>query len=263
MRRMILSALRGDKELIPTIAESLRQRLDGTEEGRMTTMFQAAEALEPVIAEAVKRKPSKLAVIGLKSTHLLASLAAEDREATGRLAALASNQVVGIAFVDIEDFTRFTAERGDDAAIAVLQRLNELTRRAVKASKGEVVKSLGDGFLLAFPSASQAVRAAVSLQREARAARSGNGAFPVALRIAVHAGEPLIEGDDMLGHDVNLTARLLDHCRPDEVVVSEPAKELAEKRLRRVAFRDRRRVKIRGLATKVLVYKAEPVAQSQ
>jgi class 3 adenylate cyclase len=72
----------------------------------------------------------------------------------------------------------------------------------------------------------------------------------------VHAGEPLIEGDDLLGHDVNLTARLLDHCKPGEVIVSEAAKELAEKRLRAVEFGRRRNVKIRGLSSKVAAYSA-------
>jgi len=70
----------------------------------------------------------------------------------------------------------------------------------------------------------------------------------------VHAGEPLIEQDDLLGHDVNLTARLLDHCKPGHVIVSEAAKELAEKRLRKTEFGRRKLVKIRGLSTKVAVY---------
>lgn len=74
----------------------------------------------------------------------------------------------------------------------------------------------------------------------------------------MHAGEPLIEQDDLLGHDVNLTARLLDHCQPDEVVVSLAAKELAEKRLRNIRFKAPRSVKIRGLTTRIEVYSAGP-----
>lgn len=78
------------------------------------------------------------------------------------------------------------------------------------------------------------------------------------LRIAVHAGEPLVEQDDLLGHDVNLTARLLDHCKPGEVVASATAKELAERRLRKVEFGRERRVKIRGLAGRKTIYPANP-----
>ncbi len=82
------------------------------------------------------------------------------------------------------------------------------------------------------------------------------------MRIAVHAGEPLIEQDDMLGHDVNLTARLLDHCKPDQILVSEAAKEMAEKRLRKIQFGKRKTVKIRGLSTKVTVFPVKEPAPS-
>jgi class 3 adenylate cyclase len=57
-----------------------------------------------------------------------------------------------------------------------------------------------------------------------------------------------------LGHDVNLTARLLDHCDPGAVIVSEAAKDLAEKRLKKVRFRAERVIKIRGLSTPVKVF---------
>lgn len=105
---------------------------------------------------------------------------------------------------------------------------------------------------MAFPSASQAVRAGVTLQE----AVQRDPKIDVELRVAVHAGEPLVEQDDLLGHDVNLTARLLDHCRPGCVVVSEAAKDLAERRLKKIEFGSRKRVKVRGLAGKVEIYTA-------
>jgi class 3 adenylate cyclase len=83
--------------------------------------------------------------------------------------------------------------------------------------------------------------------------------FPLRLRLAVHAGEPLVEQDDLLGHDVNLTARLLDHTDPDEIVVSETAKELAEQRLKKIEFAYRRSVKIRGLISPVTIYSVNPL----
>jgi len=101
----------------------------------------------------------------------------------------------------------------------------------------------------------------VGLREAVMKRRKEHPDWPVRLRIAVHAGEPLIEQDDLLGHDVNLTARLLDHCQPDEVVVSLAAKELAEKRLRNISFNAPRSVKIRGLTTRVEVYSAEPTGR--
>ncbi len=231
MRQSILAALRGDTAILPKIAETLRMRIEVREEGPMTTVVQAAEALEPIIADAVQRKPSKLGSFGLKSAHLLASLATEDASAGDRLAAIAKNSSVGIMFVDVAGFTRYTAENGDDAAISLLNKLSTIVQRAARQGKGEIVKSLGDGYLLAFPSASQAVRGAISLREGALQLVAVDPGFPVHLRIAVHAGEPLVEGDDLLGHDVNLTARLLDDCKPDEICVSEAAKELGRSKI--------------------------------
>jgi class 3 adenylate cyclase len=256
-RDVIIAALRRDPDLVPRMKASLRERID-EEEGAMSRVVQAAGALEPILADAVKKRPSRLSLIGLKSAHLLADLALEDRRSNRRLENLAHGGAIGIVFVDVAGFTTFTAENGDEAAIALLGKLETLIERAAKAGKGEIVKRLGDGFLLAFSSASQAVRAAVSLQESVRRARIADDGFDVALRVAVHAGEPLIDQDDLLGHDVNLTARLLDCCKPGTVVISEAAKEMAEKRLRKIAFGNPKKVKIRGLAGKVTIYAVDP-----
>lgn len=253
VRQTIYAALRGDPNLVPKVRHALRERID-EKDGTVATMVQAAEALEPVIAQAVRKRPSRLGKLGLKSAHLLGGLALQDGRSNRRLARIARGSSVGIVFVDVAGFTAFTARAGDEAAIELLGKLERLIDRTVREVQGELVKQLGDGFLLAFPSASQAVRGAVALNQAVRARRASDPAFPVNLRIAVHAGEPLIEQDDLLGHDVNLTARLLDHCKPDHVIVSEAAKELAEKRLRKTEFGRRKLVKIRGLSTKVAVY---------
>ena len=248
MREAVIAALRRDPDLLPKVAKSLRGRID-EKDGPMSTVVQSAGALEPIIREAVKKRPSKLGTFGLRTSHLLAQLAAEDRRSSSRLQKIAEGGIVGIMFVDVADFTSFTADNGDEAALKMLSNLNELILAAIKPAKGECVKKLGDGFLLAFPSASQAVRGALAIRAATKRKKT-----EVTLRIAVHAGEPLVEQDDLLGHDVNLTARLLDHCDPGAIVVSGAAKELAEKRLKKVRFRDQRIIKIRGLSTPVTAF---------
>jgi class 3 adenylate cyclase len=253
MRQTIFAALRGDPDLVPKVRHALRERID-EKDGPVATVVQAAEALEPVIAEAVRKRPSKLGKLGLKSAHVLAGLTVQDERSNKKLAKIAKGSSVGIVFVDVAGFTSFTEQQGDEAAIKLIARLHRMILRTIKEVQGHCVKHLGDGFLLAFPSASQAVRGGALLNEAVRHERSTDPSFHASLRIAVHAGEPLIEGDDLLGHDVNLTARLLDHCRPDEVLVSEAAKELADKRLRKISFGKRKIVKIRGLSTKVAAY---------
>lgn len=261
VREAIITGLKRDPILVPKVTKSLRTKAED-DSSALAALVQAADALEPLLADLVKKRPSKLSNFGLKSAHLLAGLAAEDVESNSRLAAIAKNSTVGIVFVDVAGFTTFTEEHGDPAAIKLLNELEQVISRSVRTGKGEVVKALGDGYLLAFPSASQAVRGAVGLRDAVMKRREEHPGWPVRLRIAVHAGEPLIEQDDLLGHDVNLTARLLDHCRPDEVIVSLAAKEMAEKRLRNIRFHAPRSLKIRGLTTRVEVYSADPARRS-
>ena len=256
MRQAIVAALRGDPELKPKLAKALRARIDNND-GRMSTVVQAAGALEPIIEDAVKKRPSRLGLFGLRSAHMLAGLAAEDEASNKKLTAMAHGGTVGIVFADVSDFTRYTATYGDADAIDLLNRLGDKVEQKTRACKGEVVKRLGDGFLLAFPSASQAVRGALSIRDAVRSLTTSDGT-PPKLRIAVHAGEPLVEGDDLLGHDVNLTARLLDHGQPGEVVVSRPAKELSERRLKKISFGKERQVKVKGLAGHKTIYAANP-----
>jgi adenylate cyclase len=259
VRETLLAALRRDPELVPKVKDSLRERID--DEGRVATVLQAAEALEPIIADALRKRPSRVKRLGLKSAQLLAGLAADDEGSSRQLAAIARGSTVGIVFADIAGFTTMTERLGDVGAIAVLNRVEHLVNRELARTKGECVKQLGDGFLLAFPSASQAVRGALALREAVGRERAQDAGFKVSLRIAVHAGEPLVAGNDLLGHDVNLAARLLDHCKPDRVVVSEAAKELAEKRLKSVAFTTRRAVKIRGLSGRTTIYSARPASR--
>ena len=254
MRDAIIAALRRDPDLIPKVRDSLRGKIDHAN-GRVGRVVQAAEAIEPILEEAVRKRPSRLGKLGLKSAHLLAGLTEQDDRSNGRLAAIANGSTVGIVFIDVADFTQFTAHHGDEEAVDRLIELEELIARAIRSCRGEIVKKLGDGFLIAFPSASQAIRGglAVKAAMDKRDAREDE----LEVRIAVHAGEPLVEQDDLLGHDVNLTARLLDHVKPGKVLVSEAAKELAGARLRTVRFHKAKTFKIRGLAGKVTAYPAE------
>ncbi len=262
MREAIRAALRRDPDLLPKMTESLRGKIE-EEQGPMSTVVQAAEALEPILAEAVDKRPSRLGKLGLKSATLLARLTEEDETSNSRLATLAEGSQVGIVFVDVSKFTEYTAEEGDDAAKVLLRRLDGAVAKSIKPVRGEVVKKLGDGYLLAFPTGSQAVRGAASLRERVRRSRGSHNEFPLRLRIAVHVGEPLVEQDDLLGHDVNITARLLDCAEPDEIVATEAAKEAAEKRLKKISFGNERVVKIRGLAGKLHIYTVNPAAPKE
>jgi class 3 adenylate cyclase len=240
--RRLAAVLQRDPRLAPKIARTLTRRVD---DESLSLMVQAARAIEPVLERAAESKPSRLARLGLKGTAALGAL--REDEVHGRLRGISRSKSIGIVFIDVVDFTSYTAEYGDDAGIRLLERANEIVDKGIEIGKGVSVKRLGDGWLLAFPSPSQAVRASILIARSARNK-------DLELRIAVHAGNPRVDEDDLLGHDVNIAARLLEHCDPGEVVVSDDAKRRAERRLKKVRWPSSRCVDIRGARSPILVH---------
>jgi class 3 adenylate cyclase len=242
--RGLAAVLQRDPNLAPRIASTLTRRID---DESLSLMVQAARAIEPVLERAAASKPSRLTRLGLKGTAALGSL--REDEVHGRLRDIARSKSIGIVFIDIVDFTSYTGAHGDDAGIRLLGDASGIVDRGLEVGKGVSVKKLGDGWLLAFPSPSQAVRASLHI---AHAAPKSD----IALRIAVHAGNPRVDDDDLLGHDVNIAARLLDHCAPGEVLVTESAKRRAERRLKKVRWPTHRWVDVRGARSPILVHSA-------
>src|SRR5262249_53564749 len=85
---------------------------------------------------------------------------------------------------------------------------------------GRVFKTTGDGFFVAFASAAQALRCAIAMQ-EALSALSGG----LRLRIGVHQGEVVAEGDDLLGDGVIVAARLEPLAEPGGICISARVRE--------------------------------------
>ncbi len=240
MENVSLIPMSIQRTILPRIARRLRSTVD---DNSVAMVAEAARALEPVLTRAALARPSRLAELTRRGAVALGGLSPAERSV--RLARFKGESSIAIMFADIADFTGYTAENGDDAAIALLGRVATVVERAAILGKGEVIKHMGDGYLLVFPSSSQAIRAGLFLTRGIADLRAVGDL--VAMRIVVHDGSPTIEGDDIFGHDVNLAAHLMDHCRPGSVMVSQSSKDRAERRLRRVRFDRRRRVKVQGV----------------
>jgi class 3 adenylate cyclase len=128
---------------------------------------------------------------------------------------------VAIVFSDIESSSEMAERLGDERWIAVLRRHNEIVREQVAAHRGTEVKSLGDGFMLAFPSASDAVACATAIQRAFAAHNAAAAGEPIRVRVGVHAGQAIKEGEDFFGKTVILAARIAAEARGGEILVSD------------------------------------------
>ena len=159
----------------------------------------------------------------------------------------ASTVVPAIVFADLTGFTRLTEEFGDQLAVRHASSLAQLAVTVAEAHGGRLVKQLGDGVMLAFPGAGDAVAAAFELR--ARAAEAG---LP-ALHTGVSAG-PVIERDgDYYGRTVNLASRISGIAEPGQVVASRAAADA----VRGVRVVDLGPTQIKGVAEPVILFRLE------
>jgi class 3 adenylate cyclase len=134
-------------------------------------------------------------------------------------ASSAPDGTVTIAFTDIEDSMRLNAFLGDQRWLEVLRAHNEVVTRTTGEHGGTVVKNQGDGFMLAFPSARRALACAQAIELAVAEAFRDPGS-PIRVRIGLHVGETVHEGDDHFGHAVNYAARVASVADGGEIVVS-------------------------------------------
>lgn len=136
--------------------------------------------------------------------------------------------MVTIVFTDIEGSTATMERLGEEAWVDMLRGHNDVVRGLVGEHGGDVVKSQGDGFMLAFRSASAAVECAVELQRAVSRSNAADLEHAVRVRIGVHTGNMFELDGDFLGRSVVLAARITGRARGGEVLVSAAAKEYTE-----------------------------------
>jgi adenylate cyclase len=157
-----------------------------------------------------------------------------------------------IVFTDIVGFTQLTDEHGDDLALTLLERQEELVRRSLPDT-ARVVKELGDGLLLWFDDPRSAILTMLELQRAFEAESDGD--LPMWVRIGMHWGCPRARGDDIVGRDVNLASRITDLAAPGEVLCSEATADAAGE-LAGVGFEPLGPVYVRGIAEPVPLVRA-------
>jgi class 3 adenylate cyclase len=141
--------------------------------------------------------------------------ASETPERVGRrLAAVVSADVVG--------YSRLV-ERDEEATVSRLKGyFRDIVRPSVTAHGGRVVKLMGDGALIEFPSVVEAVRSSLEMQEKAIAAEAARPEPErIRYRIGIHLGDIIVDGDDIQGHGVNVAARLESLAEPGGICVSD------------------------------------------
>ncbi len=126
-----------------------------------------------------------------------------------------TSAVLTIMFVDMQDYSGQTTTQSRQGLAQLVQRLRDMVDEHTARYNGRLVKSLGDGFLLAFPSPTDALICGRALQQSARSVD-----LP-ALRVGISTGEVTLQADDVLGKPVNVAARIEQMTEPGHVYFGE------------------------------------------
>jgi len=169
---------------------------------------------------------------------------------------LAPDDVHTILFTDVEGSTALTQRLGDAKARELLREHERITREALKAHGGSEIKTMGDGFMASFTSATKALECAIAMQR-AFAQRNESAEESIRVRIGLNAGEPIAEDDpggrgDLFGTAVNMAARIAAKADGGEVLASNVVRELVAGK--RFLFNDRGETELRGFEDPVRLY---------
>lgn len=152
---------------------------------------------------------------------------------------------VTILFSDIRGFTDYTEQYGDEAAYRILQEHNAIVRKQIEAFGGAVVKTQGDSFMVAFPTARGAILCAVMTQRAIAGANQNQSGPRIAVGIGVNTGEPIQEAGDYFGSTVNLAARICAAAGPGQVLIAETTRDVAG-RIESIDYMDRGLHELKG-----------------
>ncbi len=123
-------------------------------------------------------------------------------------------QQPAIAFIDLTGYTEMTASAGDEQAARSATLLQDLAASAVRSRRGRVVKLLGDGVMLQYPSMVDAIVSVRDLMATIAAA-----GLPLA-HAGIAAGPLVVRDGDVYGHTVNLAARIASHAGAGELLVA-------------------------------------------
>jgi adenylate cyclase len=154
---------------------------------------------------------------------------------------------VVILFSDIEESTELNERIGDRAWVRLISSHDKLVHGLVKRHSGHVVKSQGDGFMIAFARAEQAVRCGIDVQHALHKDAKRKRQPEIRVRIGIHMGRSVRRGDDLFGRNVAMAARVAAQAAGGEILVSEPVRD-AVSDCEDLVFDDGREVELKGFS---------------
>jgi adenylate cyclase len=142
-----------------------------------------------------------------------------------------NRRLAAIMFTDMVGFSRQVGA-DESRALHLLTDHNAIIRQAVATYQGQILRFIGDAFLVEFPSVVNAVQCAQQLQARFRAYNAGKAApEQIHVRIGIHTGDIIHRDHDVFGEGANIAARLQEVAAPDTICLSHKVYEEVEKKI--------------------------------
>ena len=162
-------------------------------------------------------------------------------------------KLAAIMFTDIVGFTKIMGN-DETTALSILQNQQSLINPIVDKHKGKIIKKMGDGMLIEFPSTVEAVECATQMQNSIKSYNLSNDNIEFHLRIGIHLGDVVILGDDILGDGVNIASRIEPMANPDGICITEAVYQSVKSKLKLDAKRIDE-VDLKNIDDKYTIYK--------
>jgi TolB-like protein/lipoprotein NlpI len=170
----------------------------------------------------------------------------------------AHRRLAAIVVADVVGYSRLMEADEAETLAALKARRKAILDPVVEDHGGRIVKLMGDGALIEFASAVNAVQAALGIQQKYAAANEG---LPedrhVVLRIGINLGEVVGEGSDIYGDGVNIAARLEALADPGGICISAKVHDEVHGKID-AAFEDRGEQQLKNIAARVQVFAYRP-----
>jgi TolB-like protein len=173
----------------------------------------------------------------------------------------AQRRLAAILAADVVGYSRLIEQDEAGTLAALKQRRQGILSPLLAQYQGRLVKVMGDGVLVEFGSAVNAVTCAVELQKRMEAANDGlAGDRRVVLRIGLNLGDVVVEGGDLYGGGVVIAVRLQAMAAPGGICISGTVHDQVGNKLR-LAFEDLGPCEVKNITKPVQVYRIAPVRE--
>ena len=167
-------------------------------------------------------------------------------------------RLVAIMATDVVGYSRMMEQDEAGTLASLKSRQDEILAPKVVQHHGRIVKVMGDGVLVEFGSAVDAVQCAIELQEGFMKINMGiPESRQIILRIGVNVGDVIVDGADIYGDGVNVAARLEAMAEPGGILVSANAHDHVTGKVG-VAFEDLGEFELKNITKPVRVFRATP-----